>query len=82
MKRSTIAATLSFLVPGAGLWYLGEFRHAMINIVVAAVLTAIILATGHEHLLWGVLAVAAGSSGYAHAAARTLEQSPCVTGSR
>lgn len=78
MKRSTKAAAFSFAIPGAGLWYLREPRHAIVNLAVAAVLTAIVSATGHEHLLWGLLAIAAGSSGYAHAAARALEQQPRV----
>ena len=76
MKRATKAAAFSFLIPGAGLWYLGESRHAAINLVVAAVLSAIVVLSGHEHLHWGLLAIAAGSSGYAHAAARALGQSP------
>ena len=76
MKRSTKAAAFSFAIPGAGLWYLREPRHAIVNLAVAVGLTAIVVATGHEHLHWGLLAIAAGSSGYAHAAARALEQPP------
>ena len=74
MKRSTKAATLSFVVPGAGLWYLGESCQAIVNLIVAAVLSAIVTATGHEYLHWGLLAVAAGSSGYAHAVAGALQR--------
>lgn len=76
MKRSTKAATLSFLLPGAGLWYLGESAHAIINFAVAIVLAALALFSSHEHLHYALLAIAAGSSGYAHAAARALEQTP------
>jgi predicted metal-dependent enzyme (double-stranded beta helix superfamily) len=78
MKRSTKAAAFSFVIPGAGLWYLGESRQSIVNLIGAAVLSAIVIATGHEHLHWGLLAIAAGSSGYAHAAARALQQPPGV----
>lgn len=73
MKRATMAAALSFVVPGAGLWYLGESRQAIVNLIVAAILSAFVIATGHEHLHWGLLAIAAGSSGYAHAAGRVCQ---------
>lgn len=74
MKRSTKAAALSFFLPGAGLWYLGERGHAAVNLAVAIVLSVLALATGHEHLHYAFLAIAAGSSGYAHAAASRHEQ--------
>lgn len=76
MKRSTKAATLSFLLPGAGLWYLGESGHAIINFLVAVVISGFALISTHEHLHYAFLAIAAGSSGYAHAAARALRQPP------
>lgn len=76
MKRSTKAAALSFFVPGAGLWYLGKPLHAVMNLLVAAILTTLALVSGHEHLHYAILAIAAGSAGYAHAAERTSEQPP------
>ena len=74
MRRSTKAAAFSFVIPGAGLWYLGKFRQAIFNLAVAIVLSAIVVATGHEHLHWSLLAIAAGSSGYAHARPRALQR--------
>lgn len=74
MKRSTKAAAFSFFLPGAGLWYLGEYGHAVVNFIVAAILSVLALATGHEHLHYAFLAISAGSAGYAHAAARTRSQ--------
>ena len=71
MKRSTKAATLSLLVPGAGLWYLGEKRKAIVNFLVAFVLTMLAIVSAHEHVHYAFLAIAFGSSGYAHAIARS-----------
>lgn len=76
MKRSTKAAAFSFFIPGAGLWYLGEHRNAVINLVVAAMLSVLALASGHEHLHYAFLVIAAGSAGFAHASAGKSSQPP------
>ena len=70
MSRSTVAAVLSFVVPGAGLWYLGHRLKAEVNFLVAVVLTVVATMSSYEHVHYVFLAIAAGSAGYAHAVAR------------
>ena len=71
MKRSTKAATLSLLIPGAGLWHLGEKRKAIVNFLIALVVTMLAIFSAHEHVHYAFLAIAFGSSGYAPAIARS-----------
>lgn len=68
MKRSTKASLLSFILPGAGLWYCGWRKSAIVNFLLAAAIPVVGLATGFfsEHIQWVFLAVAAGSAGIAH----------------
>lgn len=73
MKRSTLATFLNFVVPGAGLWYLGHRLWCVVNLCVA---TAIVLGAGSlapdllgERIHYVFIAVAAGSAGLAHAIA-------------
>ena len=80
MKRSTIAATLSLLVPGLGLWYLGERRKALVNFTIAILLTVLAIFSAHEHVHYAFLAIAFGSSGYAHAIARANSRRPDLHG--
>lgn len=69
MKKSTIAATLNFGIPGAGLWYLGKRFWAVVNLLVATAFIALL--AGHpvlgERIHYVILAAAAGSAGLAHA---------------
>ena len=69
MKRSTKASLLSFFLPGAGLWYCGWRKWAVVNFLLAAAIPIVGLTTGFfsEHIQWVFLAVAAGSAGIAHA---------------
>lgn len=76
MSRTTVATLLNFLVPGAGLWYLGYDGKAIKNFAVAVVLGVIGLGSQREHVLYLFLAVAAGSAGYAHSIARTAGSLP------
>ncbi|HIE96519.1 MAG TPA: hypothetical protein EYG03_22000 [Planctomycetes bacterium] len=69
MSRSTIAAVLSFVIPGAGLWYLGNRGGAVLNLAAAVLLTVLGTVSQREHVHYLFLAIAAGSAGYAHAAA-------------
>lgn len=71
MKKPAVAAALSFVLPGAGLWYLGRKSWAIANLLGAAVLLFGITATGSfsDQIHYVILAVAAGSAGLAHAAA-------------
>ncbi|MEQ9409098.1 MAG: hypothetical protein RIK87_15290 [Fuerstiella sp.] len=71
MKRRTIATALNFVVPGAGLWYLGRIRSGVLNLLVAIlvpVAVGILVSSETTYSLYAVLAVAAGSAGFAHAA--------------
>jgi len=76
MKRSSIAALLSLVLPGAGLWYCGRPGLALANFLLAVGLPVVGLLTGFiaEHILWVFLAVAAGSAGLAHAMASRSEK--------
>ena len=72
MKKRNLAATLSFIVPGAGLWYLGRHRWAIANILAV---TGLVLSAGGveaiaERIHYVILTVAAGSAGLAHAVGR------------
>lgn len=68
MKRSTKASLLSFILPGAGLWYSGWQKLAIANFLLAAAIPIVGLTTGFlsEHIQWIFLAIAAGSAGIAH----------------
>ena len=69
MKQATTASLLSLILPGAGLWYCGWRKAAMINLLIAAAVPAVGMSAGFlsDHILWVFLAVAAGSAGLAHA---------------
>ena len=71
MKRSTVAAVLNFVIPGAGFWYLGRGLWGVLNLLGATALVFGITALGQfsEQIHYVILAVAAGSAGLAHAAA-------------
>jgi hypothetical protein len=70
LRRAAVAATLSFLIPGAGLWWLGQRRFAVINLLVATVVVgAFWLLLGgalSEHSHYVGLLAAAASAGFAH----------------
>lgn len=42
MKRPGVAFVLSFLLPGAGLWYLGKWKYGFLNLGVVLVLGLIL----------------------------------------
>ena len=73
MKRSTKASLLSLVLPGAGLWYCGWRKSAIVNFLVAAAIPVMGLTTDFlsEHIQWIFLAIAAGSAGIAHSASGT-----------
>lgn len=69
MRKRNIAAVLSFVVPGFGLLYLHRPKSAVANLLLAIVVPIVAsLLIPIEHLHYALLAVAAGSAGYAHAA--------------
>lgn len=68
MKSSTIAATLSFILPGSGLWYFGKRLWGVVNLLLATLILAAL--AGHpytgERIHYVLLTVSAGSAGLAH----------------
>ncbi len=76
MKKPTVAATLNFVIPGAGLWYLGRKLWAGANLLGATALVLGVVAAGQvsEQIHYVILAVAAGSAGLAHAIAANTKQ--------
>jgi hypothetical protein len=69
VKSTKTAVALNFLIPGAGLWYLGLHWMALANFLVALTFPLIGLFWWSEHVHYLFLAIAAGSAGLAHAAA-------------
>ena len=67
MKTSIIASVSNFILPGSGLWYLGEHRRAIWNFVIAAAINVTVFLLHFEQIHYVLLAIAAGSAGYAHA---------------
>ena len=70
-RRPLIAGTLSFLLPGLGLLYIGHRAGALINFTLATLVIVVINfflsdPTLREHIHWTLLAIAACSAGYAH----------------
>jgi len=66
MTRRTIATCLNFVLPGAGLWYLSHPAVGFVNLLIAIAAPAIGLVLFPEHAHYALLAVAAGSAGFAH----------------
>lgn len=69
MKSPRLAAVLSFIVPGAGLWYLGQRFWGAMNLLGATAMVVLLSRDpqGLEQIHYVFLAVAAGSAGLAHA---------------
>lgn len=72
MKSPVIAAVLNFILPGAGLLYIGRILAAAINLGIAIVVPFAWVAAikdGFDSVHFVTLAIAAGSAGFAHAMA-------------
>ncbi len=67
MTRRTIATCLNFVLPGAGLWYLEHPIMGAANLLIAIAAPVVGLLVIPEHAHYALLAVAAGSAGFAHA---------------
>jgi hypothetical protein len=79
-KKPWVAFALSFILPGAGLWYLQKWRAGWLNLVIVMVvlLVSLQLPLGQEvfeYFHYLVLVLMAASAGVAHAAAtpRTIK---------
>lgn len=76
VSKPWLAFVLSFVVPGAGLAYIGRWRHGLINFAIATtVLIATLALWGdqpavRDHFHYLPLILAAASAGYAHARAQ------------
>ena len=76
-NNSWIAFALSFILPGAGLVYLGHHRIGLLNFMVAQVILLVMLLalTGDsfamEHFHYLVLAVHAASAGFTRSYAKS-----------
>lgn len=73
MSKTIIATVMNFLVPGAGLLYLGRALIGLINFIIAAALTFLAAVYLSEYTHYALLIVAAGSAGFAHSVATDLE---------
>ena len=72
MKSPALAAVLNFILPGAGMLYLGKPLSAAANFLVALVAPfawAAFVENGLETVHFVALGIAAGSAGFAHAVA-------------
>ncbi len=80
MKQTVTAPLLNALLPGAGLWYLGRSGRALANLLLAVAIVGTASIRGTEHMHYVLLAIIAGSAGYAHAVARG-DRNETMTGS-
>ena len=80
MKKSTIAAVTSFVIPGAGLWYLGKRAVGLVNLLVATAIIVLLAGVVSDQIHYVILAVAAGSAGLAHAIGSRFATFECQNG--
>ncbi len=76
-KSHNAAFFLSFFLPGAGLWYLGKWKHGFINLgVVFALGLTLFLVLPEETFFrirrWIAIGCGAGSAGLAQAMAKQM----------
>lgn len=75
-RKRWIVALLSFILPGAGLVYLGKWSWGLLNLAVAVAILALGMLAGGDlfvaYIHYPALAVAAGSAGLAHAVAQRV----------
>jgi hypothetical protein len=79
MKSPLLAFTLSFFLPGAGLWYLGKWAWGFVNLAVVLVIGVVVAFTLSEEVLeqyirYLSIACAGGSGGLAMAIAQQMNQ--------
>jgi hypothetical protein len=75
MKKPFVAFLLSFIIPGAGLAYVGRWKHAFLNIAVVlaiGIVLAVCLpeATFHEYIRYVAYGISGGSAALAQQAAQ------------
>jgi hypothetical protein len=79
MKKPIVALTLSFLLPGAGLAYLGKWKWAFLNlgiVLLVGVAAAFLFSeeTLHRYGHYIAIGCSGGSGGLAHALATQMNQ--------
>ena len=79
MKSPFLAFTLSFFLPGAGLWYLGKWAWGFVNLAVVLIIgvfTAFALSEEmfDEYIRYVAIGCAGGSGGLALAIAQQMNQ--------
>ena len=77
MKNSWYAFVLSFVVPGAGLAYCHKWTWAAGNLALVTVAIAVVVfffpgSLVYDHIHYLIVALAAGSAGFAHAVATQM----------
>jgi len=81
MKSPHVAFWWSFLLPGAGLVYLGKWKLGLVNLAVAlaiGVLSAAITSPEllHKHMHYVAMGLSAGSGSLAFSLAKQMSKSP------
>ncbi len=79
MKSPFLAFTLSFFVPGAGLWYLGKWAWGFVNLAVVMVIGVVVTFALSEEIFetcirYVAIGCAGGSGGLALALAQQMNQ--------
>ena len=75
MNNVFIPSILNFVLPGAGLLWVGRNIDAFINLLIAVIAPLLWFGMiGPDSIHYAFLAVAAGSAGYAHAVATRMRQ--------
>src|SRR5947207_2475301 len=79
MKSTLLAFTLSFFVPGAGLWYLGKWAWGFVNLAVVLVIgfiAAVVLSEEafEKSIPYLSIGCSGGSAGLAMALAQQMNQ--------
>jgi TM2 domain-containing membrane protein YozV len=79
MKSPLLAFTLSFFLPGAGLWYLGKLAWGLVNLAVVLVIGVIAAVVLDEEVIeryirYLAIGCAGGSGGLAMALAQQMNQ--------
>ena len=85
MKKPFVAGILSFLLPGAGLAYLGKWKWAFVNfgvVVAAGIILAVVLPVEIFERYVRVFSIgfSAGSAGWAYATTQQLNMAKTVSG--
>jgi hypothetical protein len=79
MKSPLLAFTLSFFIPGAGLWYLGKPGWGLVNlfVVLAIGAAAVLILPGEafeKYIRWVAVVCAGGSGGLSQALSQQQNQ--------